>query len=178
MFRVNLHRGLAGYPREFLGGSRSFSWHSALSSATFSSPVAAHWEGAWPLSRPWGSAACVCFGMDKLWPSMSTFSLLSADLRPSYLPTISLTFWPGKNSWVGHPTNCSSFSQSGVKFHLSHAVLYFSRPTQKTCVWHLTRMLERGRWKQIKTFLLGVQEKTTSRAVTLDTMGERVEDPV
>ena len=128
-----------------------------------------------------GSAACICFGMDKLCPLMSTFSLLSADLQPSYLPTISLTFWPGKRAKnrEDHPTNCSSFTQFDVKFHLSCAFLHLSRPTQKRCVWHLSRMLGGEREvERDKDLFARCPGDSTARAVTQDRTGGRVEFPL
>lgn len=93
------------------------------------------------------SVACICFGIEKLHSLMSTFSFLSADLQPSYLCNIPLTFWPDKRAKYreDHPTNCPSFTEFDVKFHCSHAVSHFSRPTQKRCVCHLSRMLEKER---------------------------------
>lgn len=58
MFCVNLHRSLAGYPWEFLGGSCSFSGLSAPSSTASSSPAAALIPGGVRLAFALGWTNC------------------------------------------------------------------------------------------------------------------------
>lgn len=120
-------------------------------------------------------------GLHLLWdgqivPSAEYFSLLSADLQPSYYSPHTLSRQESQEQRTIRLTALPSLS---LILNSTYPMPFCISAEPKRCVWHFSRMLEREREaERKKDFFARCPGDTTARAATQYRMGGRVEDPL